>query len=96
MITVLSGVWALLLGIVLVPDVLPRTPAFVDRVVRESPAADAGLRPDDLILSVDDRMARSAQQLKEQLSYIDRIDEVRLVVKRGLKLLEVSLFAPDE
>ena len=85
-----------LLGIVLIPDVLPRTPAYVDRVVPASPAAEAGLRPDDLVLFVNDQMARSAQELKRQLTYIDRIDEVRVLVQRGQQLLEMSLFAPNE
>ena len=37
------------LGIELVPDVLERTPAYVDRVRPGSAAAKAGIRPDDLI-----------------------------------------------
>ena len=85
-----------LLGMVLVPEVLPRTPAFVDRVVPDSSAAEAGLRPDDLVLFVNDEMARSAQELKRQLTFIDRIDEVRLLVQRNQQLIEMSLFAPDE
>ena len=40
------------LGIVLVPDVLERTPPYVDHVRPGSPAAKAGIRPDDLILLV--------------------------------------------
>ena len=40
------------LGIMLVPDVLERTPAFVDQVRPGSPAARAGLLPDDLVLLV--------------------------------------------
>ncbi len=85
-----------LLGIVLIPDVLAKTPPYVDDVVAASPAAESGLQPDDMILFVNDRLAGSASDLKNALSYIDRIDEVRLLVQRGQQLVEVSLFAPDE
>jgi serine protease Do len=84
-----------LLGIALIPDVLPKTPPFIDRVVDGSPAAKAGLQADDLVLFVNDRLASSIQVLREELSYIDRIDEVRLLVQRGQDLVEVSLFAAD-
>lgn len=85
-----------LLGIVLIPDVLAKTPPYIDHVAAGSPAEEAQLRPDDMILFVNDRLAGSASDLKEALSYIDRIDEVRLLVQRGQKLIETSLFAPEE
>ena len=40
-------------GIVFVPNILERTPAYVEDVIPGSPAAKAGLRPDDLISFVD-------------------------------------------
>jgi serine protease Do len=85
-----------LLGIVLIPDILPKTPPYIDRVVVGSPAEEAGLHRDDIILFVNDRLAGSASDLKEAFSFIDRIDEVRLLVQRGQTLIETSLFAPDE
>lgn len=81
-----------LLGIVLVPDVLQRTPPFIDSIRPDSPAAKAGLRPDDLILYVNDQIVSSAQTLRDELSLIDRIDEVRIVVQRGHELVNASLF----
>ena len=48
------------LGIVLVPDVVTRTPPYVDRVVPDSPAAKAGLRPDDLLVMIDTQRRRVA------------------------------------
>jgi serine protease Do len=83
-----------LLGIVLVPDVLPRTPPFIDRVRPDSPADRAGLRPDDLVLLANQRPVGSRQELLEELSYIDRIDQLRLLVQRGPELIEVLLAAP--
>ncbi|MFO0869505.1 MAG: trypsin-like peptidase domain-containing protein [Pirellulales bacterium] len=84
-----------LLGLILVPDVLPKTPPFLDRVSPGSPAARAGLRSDDLILFVNDRAISSCKVLREELSLIDRIDEVRLIVQRGQELKEVTLVAAE-
>lgn len=81
------------LGIVLVPNVVDKTPPFVDRVLPDTPAAEAKVLPDDLILFVNDRLVSSSKILREELLYIDRIDEVRLVIQRQQQLLEVSLFA---
>ncbi|MCA9154338.1 MAG: serine protease [Planctomycetales bacterium] len=79
------------LGIVLLPNVLSKTPPFVDSVLPTSSAEKAGLRPDDLILFVNDRVATSSDTLRDELSYIDRLDPVRLIVERDKELLEVEL-----
>ncbi len=80
-----------LLGIQLVPDFLPKTPPFVEGIKPGSPAAKAGLRPDDLILFVNARVAPSCKQLADELTFIDRLDPVRLTIQRGQELIEVSL-----
>lgn len=80
-----------LLGLTLVPDVLPKTPPFIDRVESGSPAARSGLRPDDLILFVGKSVAASCKSVADELSFIDRIDPVRLMVQRGQELIEVTL-----
>lgn len=80
-----------LLGIHLVPDFLPRTPPFVEGVKAGSPAAKAGIRPDDLILFVNQRVAQSCKQLAEELTFVDRLDPVKLTIQRGQELVEVSL-----
>jgi len=80
-----------LLGIVLVPDVLQRTPAYVDQVRAASPAAEAGIRPDDLVLLLGERLIRSCHALREELEYVDFEDRVRLTVLRGRDLLEMAL-----
>ena len=84
-----------LLGVSLVPDVLPKTPPFVDRVSPGSPAQKAGLRPDDLVLFVNERAVSSCKVLREELTFIDRIDEVRLIVQREQELKEFTLVADD-
>jgi S1-C subfamily serine protease len=79
------------LGIVLVPDVLERTPPFVDRVEPGSPAAKAGVRPDDLIVLSGDHLIQSCKALRSDLAYIDYEDEVKLTLLRGQELLQATL-----
>ena len=80
-----------LLGIALVPDVLERTPPYVDAVLPGSPAAKAGIAPDDLIVLAGDRLVRSAKMLRAELDVIDYEDKVRLTLLRGQELREVQL-----
>jgi serine protease Do len=82
-----------LLGLVLVPDVLDRTPPFVDQVFRGSPADDAGVRPDDLVLFLGEHVVSSSSALREQLGLIDRAEEISLTLQRGQELIEVQLRA---
>ena len=86
------------LGIMLVPDVLERTPAFVDRVLPGSPADKAGVRPDDLILllrakaDANDKLITSCKTLAAELQLIDYEDEITLTVLRSPgKLLDFAL-----
>lgn len=79
------------LGIVLLPNVVAKTPPFVDRVRPGSVAAKAGVQQDDLILFINDLVISSRTALEEELSYIDRIDEARLVVERDRELIEIVL-----
>jgi S1-C subfamily serine protease len=82
-----------LLGIVTLPDVLSKTPPFIERVVPGSPAAQAGLQVDDLILFVNKRVVPSCKTLRSELELIDRAEELNLTVQRGNDLLEVTLTA---
>ncbi|MCA9180461.1 MAG: PDZ domain-containing protein, partial [Planctomycetales bacterium] len=79
------------LGIVLVPNVLAKTPAFVDQVQPASLAAIAGLRNDDLILFINSRRVSSQAALLEELTTIDRADKVTLLVQRDNQLQEIVL-----
>jgi S1-C subfamily serine protease len=79
------------LGIALVPNVLARTPAFVDLVEPNSPAAAAGLQSDDLILFVNSNRVASQNALTDELKYIDRADPLALLVQRGTELQEIII-----
>jgi len=81
------------LGIILVPDVLDRTPPFVDAVQDDSPAAQAKLQADDLIVFVNDQLTQSIQQLRKQLEYIEYDARVKVTVMRDRELLDLNLQA---
>lgn len=81
------------LGLVLVPDILEKTPPFVDGTRLGSAAKKAGLRPDDLLIFVGDRMVQSCREVSEMLSQIDRDDPVKVTILRGQELLDVVLQA---
>lgn len=79
------------LGIRMVPDVLSKTPPFVDSVTAHSEAEKKGLRPDDLILYINDRRVDSCATLRSELELIDQIDDVTLVIQREDELIEFVL-----
>lgn len=79
------------LGLVLVPDVLDKTPVYVERVERDSLAAAGNLQPDDLIMYVDGTLISSQDALVEKLSYMDRDQVVSLIVLRDKELIEITL-----
>jgi S1-C subfamily serine protease len=79
------------LGIVLIPDVLDRTPPYVDQVLPGSAAAKAGLQPDDLVVLIGDRLIQSCKNVRNELQYIDYEDKVRVTVLRGREMIECVL-----
>lgn len=85
-----------LLGIVLVPNVLERTPPFIDQIRSSTPAYAAGLRPDDLLIFFNGRLIQSCNDLFDELTYIDRADPVEISVMRNNEFIEFTLqAAPD-
>jgi serine protease Do len=86
-----------ILGINLIPDVLERTPAYVDQIRAGTAAARAGLQSDDLILLVGNHLTQSCKALQKELEMIDRADAVKMTILRGQELIEVTLQAgPDD
>ncbi|MEL6106129.1 MAG: S1C family serine protease [Planctomycetota bacterium] len=79
------------LGLILVPNILEKTPVYVDAVKPESPAAKASLRPDDLILLVDGQRVADQRGLLSLLRKIDRRDAVSLTIQRDTEVLPVRL-----
>lgn len=83
------------LGLVLVPDVLERTPPYVDQVRSQSPAAKAGLKADDLIVFLGQNVVHSCQSLRDELARVERETALKLVVMRGQELLEIEIPSPQ-
>lgn len=81
-------------GIVTIPDVLNRTPAYIDRILPGSQADKVGLLPNDLILFAGDNLVQSCKLLKEDLGRLEANDVLKLVVRRGDKLVSVEMVAP--
>ena len=79
------------LGLVMIPDVLETTPAYVDNVQANTPAGTAGVRPDDLVLLVDGRQIKNQRSLRELLRTIDRRDEVEITVQREAEIIPLIL-----
>ncbi len=79
------------LGIGLIPDVLERTPAFVDRVTPGSAAAKADVRPDDLILLLGNTRVENQRMLMETMRYLDRRDAIVFTIQRESRILSIKI-----
>jgi serine protease Do len=83
-------------GIIFVPNVVERTPPYVEDVVPGSPAAKAGLRPDDLIVYLDGQPVVSVAAFRDLISRVRPGATVKLEVRRGDKLLTVELTLAEQ
>lgn len=80
-----------LLGAILVPDLLDRTPPFVETVDPESAAARAGLVADDLVIAVGGRNVTTRADLEQALGGLAEGDPVKFTVIRRGGLVELDL-----
>lgn len=92
--TASTGYTALDFGILLVPDVVYRTPAYIDSILPGSLAASLDLRPDDLIVFCNDELVHSIRTLDQQLRRLQAEDDLSLIVRRGNQLVTVRLVVP--
>ena len=87
-------------GIILVANAVSSTPPYVEEVLPKSPAADAGLRPDDLIVYVDGQLVSTVTAFRNIMKFIGPGQEVRLNVQRreggATKLVLVKLKVADQ
>jgi S1-C subfamily serine protease len=81
------------LGIVMLPNTLDRTPTYVDSVRDGSPAAKAGIQPDDLIVYVGEQIVQTYGNLATELGHLDHDAEVHLRFMRDGVLKEAVLKA---
>jgi serine protease Do len=80
-----------LLGIVLVPDLLDKTPPFVESIRDGSVAAGAGLRADDLLVAVNGRSVASRSAVQQRLAALADGDPVQVTVIRDGGIVECDL-----
>ncbi len=78
-------------GIVLVPNVVERTPPFVDGVRADSPAEKSGLLPDDLIVYVDGEPVSSIKAFNDYIEKTNPGMTIKLEVRRGDHLVSIEL-----
>lgn len=78
-------------GILTLPEILDRTPAFVDDVEPGSPAEAAGLQPDDLVVFIGETLIQSVQDLRTTLRAIPVDQDAPLVILRGETLHRLQL-----
>jgi S1-C subfamily serine protease len=80
-------------GIRFVPNVLDRTPPYVDEVMPDSPAAKAGIQVNDLVSFIDGEPIYSIKSYLDVMSRTRPGGVVRMEVRRGdnLQSVEVTL-----
>ena len=78
----------------MLPNVVERTPAFVDSIVADSLAAKSGLQRSDLIVLVNDAVITSVTDFQQQLATIRSGQRVSLTVNRDQQLVEIELRIP--
>lgn len=83
-------------GIVLVPNAVGVTPPYVEEVLPESPAAQAGLRPDDLVVYIDGELVPSIKIFRDIMKQVGPGTEVKLDLQRGNKLVSVKLRVAEQ
>ncbi|MDR1925248.1 MAG: trypsin-like peptidase domain-containing protein, partial [Planctomycetaceae bacterium] len=77
-------------GVLLVASVSKRTPPFIDTVKPNSEAAKAGLKPDDLIVMINDHLTPSVKSVEEQIDQIESGGKITITVERKLSLIDVN------
>jgi serine protease Do len=81
-------------GLTLLPNVIERTPAFVDRVVLKSVADTAGFRRGDLIVLANDFVITSVTDFQQQLATYRTGTVVVITVNRDQQLLPLEIRVP--
>lgn len=66
-------------------------PAYIDRVVRNGPAAKAGLQSDDMIITIAGEKIGSVKDYNAAIESLVADQEVLIIVKRGTELLRIPI-----
>lgn len=79
------------LGIVLFKLGGRSNPAYIDRVTRGSPAADANLQTDDMIVAIAGEKIGSVKEYINKVETLRPEEEILIIVKRGLDIVRARL-----
>ncbi len=79
------------LGIVLFKLGGRSDPAYIDRVKRGTPAREVGLKPDDMVVSINGEKTATVKAYQEVLTKLRPEEEVFIIVKRGRELLRIAI-----
>ena len=78
-------------GIILVPNVVERTPPYVEEVIPGSPADKAKIKPDDLIVYIDGLPVNDINAFNTIMAGYGPGQEPKLEIQRGEKLTTVPI-----
>ena len=81
-------------GLTLLPNVVERTPAFIDDIVDGGLAAASGLQRDDLIVLINDAVITSVTDVQQHLATYRAGQKVSITVNRKQELKTVELRIP--
>jgi serine protease Do len=82
-------------GIIFVPNILERTPPYIDATEPNSPAAKAGLKPNDLVSFVDGEPIGNIRAFQEAIKKLRAGTVIKVEIRRGDKLQNVELKLED-
>ena len=80
-----------LLGFALVPEVLNRTPPYIEMVRASSVADKSGLLADDLIIEINGLPTASCRDVAKRLGQVDRDSPVTITIQRGSEFISVTM-----
>ncbi len=80
-----------LLGFKMVPEVLNRTPPYIETVNQKSVAFNAGLQADDLIVEINGLPTASCRDVAKRLGQVDRDSPVTITIQRGNEFHQVTI-----
>ena len=81
-------------GMILVPDIIFRTPAYIDEVLPGTDADKAKLLPDDLIVFLNGQVVNSVRTLQTELNQLQPGQDAEFVIRRGNELITVKFPVP--
>ena len=78
-------------GIVFVPNILDRTPPYIEELLPDSPAVKSGLKPNDLVSFVDGEPTVSIKMFQDMMKKTRPGTTIRIEVRRGDSLQTIEL-----